>query len=373
MERYDAVVVGVGGMGSAALYHLARRGKRVLGIDRFDVPNDLGSSHGITRIIRLAHFEHPSYVPLVRRAYELWRELEHEVGEQLLHVTGAIDAGGELYEGSLRSCREWDIPHELLDGRELNRRFPAFHLPDDLPVLLQPDGGFLTPERSIASHARAAGVHGAELRVGERVLGWEGVQDGVLVHAESGPIKADRLVLTTGAWSQEVARLAPGLVVAERQALVWFEPLRPELFSVGRFPVFNLDIDHEHLYGFPVYEVPGFKAGRYDREGQRVADPDGLAREPEARDEATLRPFIERYFPDGSGPALDIRVCPFEVSPDEDFIVDRHPESERVVFAAGFSGRGFKFCSVIGEILADLALDGDTRHDIGRLRLNRFV
>ena len=372
MERYDAVVVGVGGMGSAALYHLARRRKRVLGVERFDVPNDVGSSHGLTRIIRLAHFEHPSYVPLVRRAYELWRELEHEVGEQLLHVTGAIDAGGDLYDGSVRSCREWDLPHELLDGRELRRRFPAFRLPDDLPVVLQPDGGFLVPERSIAGHAQAAGAHGAELRTGERVLGWEDVSDCVLVHAESGPIETDHLVLTAGAWSQEVARLPPDLVVAERQALVWFEPLRAELFSLGRFPVFNLEIDHEHLYGFPVHGVSGFKAGRYDRGGQRAADPEGLSRIPEPHDEATLRPLIERYFPDGAGPTMDVRICPFEVSRDEDFIIDRHPESERVVLAAGFSGRGFKFCSVVGEILADLALDGETRHDIGRLRLQRF-
>lgn len=372
MDRFDAVVVGVGGMGSAALYHLARRGKRVLGIERFEIPNDLGSSHGITRIIRLAHFEHPAYVPLVRRAYELWRELETGAGEQLLYVTGAVDAGGEVYEGSLRSCREFDLPHELMDGAELGRRFPAYRLPAELPVLLQPDGGFLAPERCIVAHTEAARAHGAEVRTGERVLAWEDTGEGVRVTTERGTVEADRLVLSAGAWSQEVARLPAGLVVAERQVLVWLEPVRPELFELGRFPVFNLHVDEEHLYGFPVYGVPGFKVGRYERRGARVPSPDLMSRDAEAADEEMLRPLVERYFPEGAGPTLTVKTCPFEVSPDENFIIDRHPDSERVVVAAGFSGRGFKFCSVVGEILAELALDGETRHDIDFLRLSRF-
>jgi sarcosine oxidase len=371
-ERFDIVVVGVGGMGSAALYHLARRGKRVLGIERFEIPNDLGSSHGVTRIIRLAHFEHPSYVPLVQRAYELWRELEAAAGEQLLHVTGAVDAGGEVYAGSARSCLEFDLPHELLDGRELQRRFPAYQLPDDLAVLLQPDGGFVLPERCIVSHVEVARAHGAVVRTGERVLGWDETPDGVRVRTDRGSVDAESLVLTAGAWSQEVARLPRGLVVAERQVLAWLEPLRPELFALGRFPIFNLHVDDEHLYGFPIFGVPGFKVGRYERGGQRVSSPDLLSRDPEPKDETVLRPLVERYFPDGAGPTLTVKTCPFEASPDENFILDRHPESERAIVAAGFSGRGFKFCSVVGEVLADLTLEGETRHDIGFLRLSRF-
>jgi sarcosine oxidase len=371
-ERYDVVVVGVGGMGSAALYHLARRGKRVLGIERFEVPNAMGSSHGLTRIIRLAHFESPSYVPLVRRAYQLWRELEIEAGEQLLHVTGAVDAGGEVYEGSLRSCLDFDLPHELMDGRELGRRFPAYRLPDDLPVLLQPDGGFVLPERCVVAHADAAVVFGAVVRTGERVLAWDDTGDHVVVRTERGAVEAEHVVLTAGAWSQEVARLPPGLVTAERQVLAWFEPLLPELFALGAFPVFNLVLDGEHVYGFPVFGVPGFKVGRYDRGGQRAVDPDLLPRDPTREDENALRRLVERCFPAGAGPTLMLKTCPFEPSPDEDFILDHHPESRRAVVAAGFSGRGFKFCSVVGEIIADLALDGATRHDIGLFRLARF-
>jgi sarcosine oxidase len=372
MERYDAVVVGVGGMGSAALYHLAQRGKRVLGIDRFDVPNELGSSHGLTRIIRLAHFEDPSYVLLVSRAYELWRELESEAAEQLLHLTGAIDGGGELFEGSLRSCLELDLAHEVLDGAALNRRCPGYRLPDDLPVVLQPDGGFLLPERCVAAHARAAAAHGAEVRTNERVLDWGERGDRIVVRTDRAEVEADQLVLTAGAWSQEVAQLPAGLVGASRQSVVWFEPRRPELFTPDRFPVFNLEIDEEHVYGFPEFGVPGVKVGRYDRDTPVVGDPDRMSREVEPGDEAALRPLVERYLPEAAGAALDVRTCPFDPSPDEDFVIDRHPESERAVVAAGFSGRGFKFCSVVGEILADLVVEGRTLHDIGRFRLDRF-
>jgi sarcosine oxidase len=371
MERYDVIVVGVGGMGSAALYHLARRGKRVLGLERFDVPHELGSSHGITRIIRLAYFEHPDYVPLMRRAYELWRELETEAGEQLLHVTGIVEAGGRIYEGSLRSCHEHDLPHEAIDGRELGRRYPAYRLPPDLPVVFQPDGGFVLPERCIVAHVSGALANGAVVRARERVLEWSEGGAGVKVRTERGVVEAERLVLTAGAWSQDVARLPPGLVRAVRQALAWLQPARPELFAPDRFPVFNLLLDEEHFYGFPAFGIPGFKLGRYDHHGEG-GDADAVSREPTLADEAPLRAFTERYFPEGAGPTIALKTCLFEPSPDEHFLIDVHPETELAVLGAGFSGHGFKFCSVVGEILADLALDGETRHDIGFLRLGRF-
>ena len=366
------VVVGVGGMGSAALHHLARRGKRVLGLERFDIPHELGSSHGITRIIRLGYFEHPAYVPLLRRAYELWRELEAEAGEQLLHVTGTLEAGEKIYEGSLRSCHEHDLPHEELDGAEAARRFPGYRLPPDLPVLFQPDGGFLLPERCIVAHVSGALAHGAVVRARERVVEWTAGPNGVRVVTDLAVVEADRLVLTAGAFSQDVARLPAGSVVAARQALAWFQPTRPELFAPDRFPVFNVELEGDQFYGFPVFGIPGFKLGRYDYEGER-GDPDTISREPTPEDETPLRRFAERYFPDGAGPTLTLKSCLFELSPDEHFLIDRHPESERAVVGAGFSGHGFKFCSVVGEILADLALDGETRHDIEFLRFARFA
>lgn len=371
-ERYDVVVVGVGGMGSAALYHLARRGKRVLGLERFDVPNELGSSHGITRIIRLAYFEHSSYVPLVRRAYELWQELETEAGERLLHVTGVVEGGPRIFEGALRSCLEHDLPHEVLTGAEVAHRFPAYRLPPELQLLYQPDGGFVLPERCIVAHVNGALAHGAVVRTHERVLTWDAGESGVRVQTDRGVVEAEKLVLTAGAYSQEVARLPPGSVTAQRQVLAWLQPLKPDLFAPDRLPVFNVLLEEGHLYGFPVHGVPGFKVGFYDLDGER-GDPDAISHEVTPEDEVPLRRFVERYFPDGAGPTLTLKSCLFELSPDEHFLIDRHPESEAAVVGAGFSGHGFKFCSVVGEILADLALDGDTRHDIEFLRFARFL
>jgi sarcosine oxidase len=359
-------------MGSAALYHLAARGKRVLGLERFDIPHERGSSHGLTRIIRLAYFEHSSYVPLLRRAYELWRELEAEAGEELLRITGIVEGGERIFEGALRSCHDHDLPHEVLDGRDVTRRFPGYRLPPELPVLFQPDGGFVVPERSIVAHVQRALERGAVVRARERVLEWEAGENGVRVRTDRGVVEADRLVLTAGAWSQDVARLPDGLVRGVRQALAWFQPTRPELFAPDRLPVFNLALDGEHFYGFPAYGIPGFKLGRYDHFGEG-GDPDTIPREPTPADEAPLRAFAERYFPEGAGSTIALKTCLFEPSPDEHFLIDRHPDTELAVLGAGFSGHGFKFCSVVGEILADLVLDGATRHDIEFLRLGRFA
>ena len=370
-ERYDVVVVGVGGMGSAALYHVARRGQRALGLERFDIPHELGSSHGLTRIIRLAYFEDPAYVPLLRRAYELWHELEEEAGEQLLYTTGILEAGERIYEGALRSCLEHELPHEQLDGREVARRFPAYRLPDDLPVLYQPDAGFVLPERCIVAHVQGALARGATVRARERVLAWEDTGDGVRVETDRGEVEAGRLLLTAGAWSQDVARLAPGLVVAQRQVLAWLQPSRPELFEPDRFPVFNLKFEPGHFYGFPIFGIPGVKLGRYYHLEEK-GDPDTLPRDASARDETALRWFAETYLPDAAGPTMALKTCLFELSPDEHFLVDHHPDAPAAVVGAGFSGHGFKFCSVVGEILADLVLDGSTRRDIGLFRLDRF-
>jgi sarcosine oxidase len=371
-QRFDSIVVGLGAMGSAALLHLARRGQSVLGLDRYDVPHELGSSHGVTRIIRLAYYEDPAYVPLLRRAYELWRELEGDAGERLLHITGSVDAGPEIFEGSLRSCEEHGLAHEVLSAAELAQRFPAYRLPSDTECLLQPDGGFLLPEGCIVAHVDQAQARGAVVRTNERVLDWTPTRDGVEVRTELGSYQADHLALCAGAWSEAVAHLPPGLVTAERQVLAWLEPLERQLFDPERFPVFNLVVPEGRWYGFPEFGVPGFKVGKYHHRGE-VGDPDELDRESHPEDEALLRGFVERYFPAGAGPAVSLKTCLFENSPDEHFLIDLHPECPAAVVAAGFSGHGFKFGSVVGEIVADLALDGATRHDIEFLRLARLT
>lgn len=373
-ERYDTIVIGIGGMGSATLAELARRGKRVLGIEQFGIAHELGSSHGITRIIRLAYHEHPSYVPLLHRAYELWRSLEKTTGEQILHITGSLDAGppgSPNFEGALISCDLHDLTHEVLTSAEISKRFPGFRLPAETMAVLQPDGGFLLPERCISLFVEQAIAHGAAVHTEERTLEWHPTADGVRVRTVRGEYEAESLVITAGAWASSLLPSLRATAVPERQVLAWLEPTRPDLFTPERFPVFNLIVDEGKYYGFPVYGIPGFKFGRYHHLEEQV-DPDTIDRQPNARDEAVLREFAEKYFPDGAGATSSLKACMFTNTPDEHFIIDRLPDAPQVVVGAGFSGHGFKFTSVMGEILADLVTDGKTHHDIGMFGMGRF-
>src|SRR4051812_22455961 len=244
MERFDAIVAGVGAHGSAAVMELARRGARVLGLDRASIPNHLGSSHGVNRIIRLAYAEDPRYVPLLRRAYERWRELEVAAGEQLLWVTGGIDAGiaeSEHVKGALESARVHDLAHEVLSAAELHRRFPGYALPEEMVALYQPDAGFVASERAIVAHVNQALAHGAEIHAHEPITAWRAVDDVVEVDTERGRYVAKQLVVTAGAW---IGKTLPGLAqlfVPQRQVLIWTQPTVPAEFALGAFPVFILD------------------------------------------------------------------------------------------------------------------------------------
>jgi sarcosine oxidase len=246
-------------------------------------------------------------------------------------------------------------------------------LPSATRAVFQPQGGLLASERAIVAHVNAAISHGADIHARERVLGWEARPggEGVVVMTDRARYEAGRLVLTAGAWIGELAPVAKPLAIPERQVLAWLQPSRPELFTTQRFPVFNVDVEEGRYYGFPVFEVPGFKFGRYHHRAETCV-PDQLRREPDDADEALLRQFASRYFPDGNGPTMALRTCMFTNTPDEHFILDHHPGHRQVVLASPCSGHGYKFCSVVGEILADLATgDGATRHRIDFLRLAR--
>jgi sarcosine oxidase len=376
-ERYDAIVIGLGGMGSATAFHLARRGRRVLGLEQYGLLHDRGSSHGLTRIIRLAYHEHPSYVPLLRRAYELWHELEQLSGERLLITTGSIEGGpedGPLFQGALEAARIHDLSHEVLDVAELRRRFPAYgDFEPSTHVVLQPDGGFLLAERTLLAHINQAVRHGAELHFHEPVLDWEPTADGgVRVASARATYEADRLVICAGPWAGRLVPRIASLAVPERQVLAWLQPTRPELFAPDRFPVFVLDVEEGNYYGFPEHDVPGFKFGRYHHLREPM-DPDDPDRATHPEDEAILRAFAARYFPGGAGPTILLKACIFTNSPDEHFVIDRLPDASQVSIAAGFSGHGYKFCSLVGEVMADLALDGATSHAIGLFSLSRFA
>jgi len=382
MREFDAIVIGVGGMGSATVYHLARRGQQVLGLEQFDIAHDLGSSHGVTRIIRMAYPEGAGYVPLLLRAYELWHDLEARSGERLLYVTGCVDAGAPdsaTVRGSLETCRQFGLEHQALDARALHEKFPGYRLPDGMVAVLQPDGGFLLPERCIIHYVKAAQNLGTEIHTRERVMGWDSSRGGVEVRTEHEAYRARRLVITAGPWASQLCPLLQKLAIAERQVVLWAQPPRPELFQPGAFPVFNLEAPEGRFYGCPVYAVPGFKIGKYHHRRENV-DPARVDREIHPEDEAVLRQGIRRYFPDADGPALAMKTCMFTNSPDEHFIIDAlpggdaYPETENVYIAAGFSGHGFKFASVVGEIMTDLALDGGARYSdqLSMFRLARF-
>lgn len=379
MTHFDAIVIGVGGMGSAALYHLAQRGWKALGIEQFQVPHDMGSSHGLTRIIRLAYYEDPSYVPLLRRAYELWDQLERESGQKLFYQTGSIDMGPEdsdVFAGSLRSCLEHDLEYEVLNSRQLSERFPGYRLPGETMAVYQPQGGLLVPERCIAAYARLAQGHGAALRTGERVTGWEVLNDGRLsVRTDRGQYSADKLVICGGAWSYKLIPELRDKAVPERQVLIWLRAKAPELFAPERFPVWNALVDEGRYYGFPEFNptgaTPGMKFGRWHHR-EEICDPDTVDRGTHPEDEALLRQFAERYFPAGAGETLRMSACMFTNTRDEHWVLDTLPGTPQASIAAGFSGHGFKMASVIGEIMADLAQHGSTRHDISLHQLKRL-
>jgi sarcosine oxidase len=374
-EKFDVIVIGVGGMGSAACYQFARRGFRVLGLEQFDIPHDNGSSHGHSRMIRTAYYEHPDYVPLLQRAFTLWRQLEEESQLKLLHVTGGIYMGfanGEVVAGSLASSRQHNLPFELLTRDELGRRFPQFHVPDDHVGFYEYSAGFLIPELCISAHVDLAIRNGATIHTNERVLHWEAGSTSARVTTARDTYEAAHLVFCGGAWSEELLRDLGVPLIVTRQVLGWVQPLRRELFELGVMPVWAIDnLDGSLYYGFPIQdEAAGVKIAHH-APGPRT-DANSIDRSPTIEDEQSFRPAVKRFLPAADGPLLSMRICMYTNSPDHHFIIDRHPKHERVTFACGFSGHGFKFASVVGEALADLALHGRSELPLTFLGTSRF-
>lgn len=370
----EIAVIGLGATGSAALYHLARRGRRVVGIEQFRPAHDRGSSHGRSRIIRLGYFEHPSYVPLVRRAYELWRELERLSGRPLMTVTGIAEIGlpgSVLVSGTLASSREHGLPHEVLEARDIMRRYPAFALPDDFIGVVQPDAGFLDPENCVLTHLGLAKAAGAEIRTDEKVVSVEPRGDGVRIVTGGGTIEAGRAVVCAGSWTASLLRDLDLPLHVTRQVLMWFAPERPSLFASPHFPVFMLESDLGIHYGFPLDNNGGLKIAKHHHAGETIGA-DGEDRSASGEDEAMIRAGIARYLPQANGRRLSAMTCRYTMTPDGDFILDEMPGYPQIVIASPCSGHGFKFAPAIGEILADMAVSGATAADIGRFRLARF-
>jgi len=379
---YDVIVIGLGAMGSAAAYHLARRGARVLGLDAHAPGHTLGSSHGESRIIRLSYYEHPDYVPLLLRAYELWDILQQEAEVELLRMTGGLYVGplsGSLVAGSLRSAQEHRLPVEVLDAPEIVRRFPVLRPRVDDFAVYEPRAGVLFCERCIEAHLRLAAAAGARLRHEEPVHEWHAGHE---EHNGGGPVevrtgaavyRATDLVITAGAWAGRL--LAPlGIPLQpERNTVFWLQPQHSAGdFASDRFPIWIWDAREGGVfYGVPHLERDGVKVARHH--SGIACDPDTVSRVVTAADEAPVRRFVQSAIPALDGPVADSVACLYTLTPDQHFVIDRHPEHPNVIFACGFSGHGFKFSSVVGEILADLATGRPATPAADFLRLARLV
>ena len=376
-DHLDVIVVGVGSMGAAACYHLARRGARVLGIDSQSVPNTNSSYNGDTRVIRLSYQEHPDYVPLLRDAYQLWGEIEQDTGENLLHKTGVLYMGfpdGAAISGVKLAAKTYNLPFSTLTHGELANQFPQFTLHAGMVGALEPEGGYLLSELAVKTYAQAAQQLGTKLLTNEPLINWVIDSNGITVRTTSGTYTAAKLILCAGAWSGDLLRLPDVRLTVTRQVLGWVRPRQPALFQHGDFPVWNIDPNGDGdltgiYYGFPM-RGDTLKLAWHHPGTPMPADAVTDEKFPTDEDEILLP--LRRYLPDALGQVRTLKVCKYTNSADGHFIVDRHPESERVHFACGFSGHGFKFASVIGKVLSELALDGKTERPIGFLGFSRF-
>jgi sarcosine oxidase len=385
VHAFDVMVIGVGAMGSAALWELARRGVKAVGIEQFDVPHAWGSSHGQSRLIRMAYYEHADYVPLLKRAYERWRMVEREEGARVLEITGGLymgRAGSELVEGSAASARAHGLAHERLSGAEIAGRWGAFRGLAEAGIegVYEAEAGFLRPEAAVAAFATGALKRGAEIRARERVLRWDREGSGYRVRTDRAEYAVGKIVVTAGAWSTGLLEDMRGKLTVTRQVMGWVWPREPERFAIGVFPSWCLEVEEGGLvYGPPMAGLGGGRDGNWEGGpvGLKVAHhvagerctAETVDRTERPEDWTVIRRVLGRHLPAADGPAMGMRVCMYTNSPDQHFIVDQ--AADGVVFAAGFSGHGFKFASVMGEALADLTMEGRTDLPVEFLRAGR--
>lgn len=371
--RLEVAVVGLGAVGSAAARELAARGHRVVGLDSHEPPHRLGSTHGESRMIREAYFEGPFYVPLVRRAGERWRDVERASGRALLRRTGGLMLGpadGELVRGSRRSAEAHGLPHEVLTPAEVRRRFPDFRLPEGALAVFEPRAGYLDPEACVRTLLELAAARGAELRTGVTVRGWDAEGSGVRLHTTEGPLHADRLLLAAGARLPGLLRGLDLPLRIERTVQFWFRPREADVLDPERSPVYVFETASGPIwYGFP-RRPRGIKVGFHH--GSEAADADAVRREVDEEEVETMRAALEGGLPRAAGELAETSVCVYTLTPDRHFVLDRHPDHEGVVVASACSGHGFKFATVLGEVLADLLEERPPAFDLAPFRLSRF-
>jgi len=373
MHTYDVIVLGVGGMGGAACDHLARRGLDVLGIEQFHLGHDRGSSHGATRLIRKAYFEHPDYVPLLHDAYRLWRELEADARQRLFERVGLLligGAAGAVIGGVRTAGRIHALPFEELSAAEATRRFPGFHVPDEMVALFEHDAGLLHVERCVHAQIERALANAATLLTGQIVRDWSATRSEVRVRTEQGEFRARHLVITAGAWAARfLGELGAPLRVL-RMVQLWFMSDNTAHQAKAGCPAFCCDAPDGFFYGFPGLGDGLLKVAEHTG-GRAVDDPESLERDLQPDDLPRVLRFVSQHLP-GVRPLVERHsVCMYTMTPDQHFILDRHPHHDHVFIAAGFSGHGFKFAPVVGAVLADLITSGRTAAPIGFLGARR--
>lgn len=377
--QFDVAVIGLGAMGSAALSNLASRGVKTIGIDAHFPAHTLGSSHGDSRLIRLGYFEDPSYVPLLQRAYGNWRALEARLRTEILTTTGVLQIGApdsKIVTGTRASCEMHDLAYEELDRAAMQARFPAFALDADEIALLDPQGGYIRPEAAVMGYLKLAAEDGAVLHFGEKVTAIEPDDGGVTLTSAIGRYRAEKVIVATGSW---IAELVPRLkehAAPIRQVVAWYQPRDGFVTQPQRMPVFLRDEgDHGSYFGFPAIGVDGVKIGRHAHFREPI-DPNQPNPPVNDADTALLDAFIAKRLPAAGGLRVNAITCRYTMLPSEDFLIDLMPGDPRIVVASPCSGHGFKFTSVIGEILADLALEGGTPLPIGAFSfeaMDRFL
>ena len=377
-NHYDVIVIGVGSMGSATCWQLARQGAKVLGIEQFDIPHERGSYGGQCRIIRKAYFEHPDYVPLLLRAYQNWHQLEQATSAQIYHQTGIVYHGTSddvVITGSKMAANLYDIPFQKRDKID----FPQFNTPGDFDTYFEPESGFLESEKAVTLYTQASIQLGAEIHTREKLLTWTAEKDRVVVQTDKGTYVAAKLIISAGAWAEKAMPTLKATLKVKQQTTAWVNPKVWKDFEMGNFPCwFVSDSELGMFYGFPILDVAKFGGNIGFKMGLHVPgsdlDPDNLTRNSTETDEKIITDFLKKYMPETKDALLSVKSCLYTYSEDEHFVIDFLPEThQNVIFACGFSGHGFKFTSVVGEILSDMALKGKTDLPADFLGLKRFL